>query len=99
MKPPYLMTEAEWEAEKEACRPDNMQTNFTRRSGSEFLRKFNRLQYLNFGVHDLESQKLKDALDGKLILSKEEAEEIMCLLDTPIKHTDVVKKAKREGLL
>lgn len=99
MKPPYHMTKDEWEAEKEACRPDNMQTNFTRNSGSEFLRKFNRLQFLNFGVHEADSQKMRDALAGRIVLSKQEAEEIMLRLDTPIRYNDVIEKAKREGCI
>lgn len=99
MKQPYELTKDEWEAEKEACRPDNMQTNFTRKSGAEFLRKFNRMQFLNFGVHEAESEKLKSAMRGEIILSQEEAKEILRVLDTPIRWEDVIEKAKREGCL
>jgi len=49
-KAPWEMSPGEWEHEFEACHPDNMQTNYTKRSGAEAVRKFERFIHLRFDI-------------------------------------------------
>lgn len=44
------MTRQEWEAAREANRPNTAQSNFTRASGSEAVRNMERLEFLFYGV-------------------------------------------------
>ena len=96
MKLPCQMTKAEWEAAREDCRPDNLQTPLTKKSSSEAVSKFERLQYLGYGVHDADSQKIREAFTGKIVLSPSEADEILERLQTPITYEDVIAKARSE---
>ena len=49
-KKPYEMTEKEWESEKNKAHPENVQTNLTKRSASEAVRKMQRSEYLNYNT-------------------------------------------------
>ena len=99
MKEPWQMTESEWNAAREACQPDNMQTNFTKASGSQAVAKFREMQRLCYGVRDEDSRRFKAAQDGKLNLSESELEDILWRLHTCVTWQEVVEKAKREGKL
>ena len=47
-KPPWQMTRAEWNAEREKSAPNTAQSRFTRSSGSEAVRKFERFMFLRY---------------------------------------------------
>ena len=97
MKEPYLMTEAEWNQARDACRPDNMQTNFTKRSSSEAIGKFEEMQRLCYGARDEDGRRFKAAQAGEVVLSESELEDILWRLHTRVSWQDVREKAGREG--
>lgn len=96
-KQPYELTKKDWESKKEDSKSNYVQSNYTRNSKSEAVRKFNQLQWLNYGAHDELSQKLKAAMDGDIEMTPEEADDIQFELSKPVTHYDVIKKALKEG--
>lgn len=50
MKQPWQMTRKEWEAERAKATPNTAQSNYTRNSGSEAVRKFERFMFLRYGA-------------------------------------------------
>ena len=97
MKPPYLMTEAEWTQAREACHPENIQSNPTKRAGSEAIRKFQEMQRLCYGVRDADKERYKLASEGKVVLFESELEDLLWRLHTCVTWEEVREKARREG--
>ena len=88
-KPPYLMSREEWKAEVEKNKVNWVQTNYTRHTASQEVRRLNRLTFLYFGV-------------GKWLYDKAcEGEEwaLECIDYSYDTYNMVIKKAKEEGLL
>lgn len=48
-KQPWQMTRREWDSEIDKARPNIAQSNFTKASGSEALRRLDRLMFLKYG--------------------------------------------------
>ena len=96
-KEPWEMTKGEWEEAREGVKPDTAQKNFTRRSEAEATARHKELERLLYGARDEIKTKLKDAQAGKIKMSSEDAEELQEILNTRIKHKDVIDKALKEG--
>ena len=96
-KEPWQMSRKEWDAAREAVRPNVAQSRFTNASASEAVGNHERLQNLLYGVTDSARQRLRDAQDGKVKLSRDEVDDLMDRINMPVHHADVVAKAVAEG--
>lgn len=92
------MTRMEWDAERHAVRPSNVQHNFTRASGAQAIAAHERMVWLLFGVTDAASAALSRAQKGEIKLTEAELQEITWRLNSPVHHVDVIKKALAESL-
>lgn len=97
VKEPWQMTAKEWATERDAVRPNVAQSRFTKASSGEAIGNHERLQHLLYGVTDEARQRLNDAKDGKVKLSRDEVDELMDRINTPVHHADVIAKAVAEG--
>lgn len=50
LKEPWQLTKEEWDRERESCRANTAQSKFTRASGAEAVRRFEKLQWLCYGL-------------------------------------------------
>lgn len=94
---PWQMTREEWTHSHEATKPDNLQTDYSRRSKSEAVAKFNEGERLRYGVVKYASERVEAAIRGEIELSREETEVLMDRINTLVSHKDVVEKALSEG--
>lgn len=79
-------------------RPNLVQSRFTRASGSQATGNMTRLQFLLFGVRDNDRGTLAAAAAGTVKLSREEVDDILGRINSPIRHRDVIEKALADGL-
>ncbi len=96
-KQPWEMTQKEWNYEREEIKPNVAQSNYTRNSKSEAITSMERLFFLLYGVNDKIREKLQSAIEGKIEMSPEEAEEIQEIINTPVTHKRVIQKALAEN--
>lgn len=97
-KQPWEMTRAEWFAEYGRFAPETVQSNFTKRSGSEAVHASSRREFLRFGVCDDARRRMLAAQRREICLTPDELDEVDQRLRTPVSHEDVVQKAVRMGL-
>ena len=98
MKEPWQMTRSEWEAEREAVRPNIAQSHLTRSSGSEAASRIARLEWLLYGVNDAARAEIEAAMRGAKTIAPERADALMDQINGPVTHRQVVEKAMAEGL-
>lgn len=96
-KQPWQMTKEEWNRERESVRPDYVQARFTKGSGSQAVASANRLQFLLFGVRSAEKNRLDAAAAKEIKLTRDEVDDLLDCINTPVSHYDVVVKALAEG--
>lgn len=96
-KEPWMMTRAEWDKAKDDNRPNVVQSNFTKASGSQAVAQIKRLEYLLYNVGDSDKALVKALQDGSKTITEKERIELIERLDYPITHERVIKKALSEG--
>lgn len=97
-KHPWQMSSAEWNQAREDLRPNGVQERVTRNSASNDIARAQGLERLLFGVRDAVRDQMLAAQRGEIKLSREEADVLLELINTPVSHKEVVEKAIREGL-
>ena len=100
---PWQMTKKVWGLEREACRANVVQSNFTRSSGAEAQRRMERLEFLMFGVHDEARAIVNERADAikagrPSIYIVEQAREAYDSLQQWVTHRMVVERALSLGL-
>lgn len=96
-KQPWQLTRLEWSNARDEVRVSGVPEHITRRSGSEMVRRMEKLEWLLFGVRNHIRERLHAAQDGEITLKEGEADELLELINTPVDHRDVIEKALREG--
>lgn len=94
---PWQLSSSQWVREREASRPDTAQSRFTQASASQAATAMARVQWLCYGVREAASAKLTAAQKGQVKMGQEEAEKLLDVLATPVRHQEVVAKALAEG--
>ncbi len=94
---PWKMTKKQWNAERERIRPNVAQSNFTKASGSQAATSMKRLEWLTYGAKKDAQDKLRAAERGEIKLKRDEVDDLLEEINSPVSHEDVVRKAIREG--
>ena len=100
---PWQMTRKQWDAEREACRANIVQSNFTRASGSQAVARMERLEFLMFGVNDEAKAIVNERADAikagrPSIYTTDQAREAYDSLQQWVTHKSVVLHALSLGL-
>ncbi|MDI4654229.1 MULTISPECIES: hypothetical protein [Pseudoalteromonas] len=100
---PYELTKEQWGAARgnarEQMRGNNVQVRCTKSAHSGMISAAKMLDWLDFGVRkDLEEQ-LKQVQSGEKVLTGFAKARFIYRLEHPTTYRDVIKKAKRLGLV
>lgn len=90
---PWQLTEAEWNAERSRLRPNFVQERVTKHCASQAVAGMKRLEWLLFDVHAEPRARLEAARKGEIRISREEADDLLDLIHSPIRYSDVVARA------
>ena len=96
-KQPWEMTRSEWDAEREAIRPNTAQSRFTRASASQATSNAKRLETLLYGVNDAAKAEIAAAQDEGKKIAPDRLAALMDQINTPVGHRRVIEKALAEG--
>ena len=87
---PWQLTEAEWNRQREDCRPNIAQSNLTKASASEAIRRHEKLLWLLYGINDPEYPVTwhhvvgKAIEEGKLVRCPGACDECQKMTETPL---------------
>lgn len=87
---PWQLTEAEWNRQREECRPNIAQSNLTKASASEAIRRHEKLLWLLYGINDPEYPVTwhhvvgKAIEEGKLVRCPGACDECQKMTETPL---------------
>ncbi|MCR9501885.1 hypothetical protein [Vibrio vulnificus] len=103
VKQPYEMKASEWQSKvlkaKETIRGNGVPERLTKGTASSMVSAQKELDFLYFGVKDDLNKKLKCLQIGEITLSAFAQLRMQVELERPVRHSDVIKKARRMGLL
>lgn len=96
-KEPWEMTKGEWERAREDNRPNIVQSDYTKSSGSNAVGQIKRLEHLLYNVGAEDRRLASEIQNGSKTITEDERIALLDRLESRITHKRVIEKAIEEG--